>query len=115
MNSMPPAITGPGPLSDPPFAGTPLTVVNACAVLYSQSTVPSADEYARIIPLVAPEKTTPGITVMAADCACTAQLRSPGLQSTDGGRACHASSPVASASAERPPASAPACESAVAK
>src|SRR5471030_1514547 len=115
MNSMPPAITGPGPLSDPPFAATPLTVVNAWAVLYSHSTLPSAVEYARIIPLVAPEKTTPGITVIAADCACTGQLRSVGAQVIAGGRACQASSPVASASADRPPASAPACESAVAK
>ena len=48
MNIMPPATMGPGPLGDPPFAVTPLTVVNGRAVLNSHSTRPSLAAYARM-------------------------------------------------------------------
>ena len=40
-NSIPPATTGPGPLIDAPFAGTPSTVSKSRFVSYSQSSDPS--------------------------------------------------------------------------
>src|SRR5262245_43571337 len=101
MKTMPPTTTGPGPLSDPPFAATPLTVVYSCDVLYSQITWPSADAYARMMPLVVPENTTPGIAVIAADCACT---HAAPVQFPAGGAERQISSPVARFSAARPPA-----------
>jgi len=66
---MPPATTGPGPIIDAPRAGTPLTVVNSRFVSNSQRIAPSAVEYTRKAPSFEPEKTAPGITVTAADCA----------------------------------------------
>src|SRR5437667_352079 len=112
MNTMPSTTTGPGPLSDPPLAATPLTVSNGRAVLNSHRILPSEVAYARIVPVVVPENTTPGTTVMAADWAC-AQGRP--LQSIGGGVTRHSSSPVVSLSAARAPAFAPSCESAAAK
>src|SRR5208337_2457338 len=104
MNSIPPATTGPGPLIAPPLAVTPLTVVYSCAALYSQMILPSADPYARMIPLLAAEKTTPGIAVIAADCAWM-QLgsRSP-LHGMGGGRVNHTRSPFWIITAASPPA-----------
>src|SRR5438094_8787359 len=67
--SIPPAVVGPGPLMAPPCPDTPLTVVNSRAVSKSQITRPSAVECARKCPSRDPEKTTPGMTVTAADCA----------------------------------------------
>src|ERR1700733_1529301 len=68
MNSIPPAMVGPGPLIAPPLAATPLTVEYSCAALYSQMILPSAAAYARMIRVIEPEKITPGITLIAADC-----------------------------------------------
>src|SRR5437763_10688181 len=112
MNTIPSTTTGPGPLSDPPFAATPFTVSNGRAVLNSHRILPSVVAYARIRPFVVPENTTPGITVIAADCACA---HGRPLQSIGGGAAFHTSSPVVSLSAARPPAFAPSCASAAAK
>src|SRR6185295_10179370 len=50
----------------PPFAATPLTVSNSRAVSNCQSAFPSAVEYANIVPVLEPKKTTPGITVIGA-------------------------------------------------
>src|SRR5688572_24572189 len=63
-------------------------------------------------PAVVPENTTPGIAVIAADCACT-HGRPP--HSIGGGIAFQTSSPVARFSAASPPAFDPRFESAVAK
>src|ERR1700723_158782 len=63
-----PATTGPLPLIEPPCAGTPFTVGNSGAVSKSHRILPSADEYARRCPSMAPENTTPGIAVTAASC-----------------------------------------------
>src|SRR6478609_9399284 len=99
MNTMPPATTGPGPLSDPPLAVTPLTVVNRRAVLNSHSTRPSFAAYARMTPLVAPENTTPGIAVIAADCACA--QAAPWQSAAAGGGVCQTCSPVSRFNAAR--------------
>src|SRR5579862_543966 len=112
MNTIPSTTTGPGPLSEPPFAATPLTVSNGRAVLNSHRTFPSVVPYARITPVVVPEKTAPGITVIAADCACE---HGRPLQSIGGGVTRHFSSPVARLIAASAPAFAPSCESADAK
>src|SRR4029077_5784430 len=99
---MPPATVGAGPLMEPPFARTPLTVVNSRFVSKSHSTEPSFAEYARIPPSSEPENTTPGITVMAADCAAL-QPR-PGLPHAGGGAGVYQTrSPVAKSTACRPP------------
>jgi hypothetical protein len=68
-NTMPPATTGPGPIIDAPRPATPLTVVNSRFVSNSQRIAPSLVEYTRNAPSFDPEKTAPGITVTAADCA----------------------------------------------
>src|SRR5579862_5879665 len=96
---MPPAATGPGPFRPPPFAETPLTVVNTRAVSNSQTTWPSVLEYARITPSTVPEKTAPGTTVTAADWA--------GMHRRSGahvGLTLHTSAPSARLTAEMPPA-----------
>src|SRR3954471_3342203 len=77
MNSVPPAITGPGPSIDPPLPGTPLTVGYSRMVSKSQRTLPSAAEYARMWPSTDPENTTPGTPVTAADCAGAHRGREP--------------------------------------
>ena len=66
---MPSATTGPGPIIEAPRPGTPLTVVNSRFVSNSQRIAPSVVEYTRNAPSFDPEKTAPGITVTAADCA----------------------------------------------
>jgi len=62
---MPPATTGAGPFIDPPFAFTPLTVLNSRFVLKVQIIVPFVAEYARTAPSFDGEKTTPGMAVTA--------------------------------------------------
>src|SRR6059058_3462999 len=102
MYSMPPAITGPGPYIDPPLARMPLTVVNSRLLLNDHTTDPSAVEYARSPPSFDGEKTTPGITVTAENCA-PLQPR-PGLpHSGTAGAANHARAPVARSTACSPP------------
>src|SRR4029453_19332878 len=59
---------GLGPPLEPPLAFTPLTVSKGRFVSNSQRTEPSLVEYARMPPSAEPEKTTPGISVNAADC-----------------------------------------------
>src|SRR5262245_31425956 len=112
MKTMPSTMTGPGPLSEPPLAATPLTVSYGWAVSYSHRIFPSAAAWARMTPVVVPENTTPGIAVMAADWACT-QGRPP--QSIAGGITFQTSSPVSRFNAESPPAFDPRIGSAVAK
>src|SRR5207244_2356519 len=98
--SIPPAVVGPGPLMAPPCPDTPLTVVNSRAVSKSQITRPSAVECARKCPSRDPEKTTPGMTVTAADCAGLQPLRVSGH---GGGSARHSCFPSASCNASSPP------------
>src|SRR5258708_6585203 len=98
---MPPAITGPGPLIAAPLATTPFTVSNSRFVSYSQMTDPSLVEYARMPPSRLPEKTAPGITVMAAGWAAL-QPRTVPHFGTAGG-ATHTDLPVSSETACRPP------------
>src|SRR3954469_15064046 len=112
MNSIPSTTTGPGPLSEPPFAGTLFTVSNGFAVLNSQRIFPSAVEYARIMPVVVPANTTPGMTVIAAD---NAWAHGRPLQSMGGGVAFHTCSPVARLIAASAPAFARGCWSGDAK
>src|SRR5579872_3368218 len=111
---MPPAITGPGPLMEPPLPATPFTVSYSRAVLYSHSTFPSTVEYARIMPSVVPENTTPGITLSAADRDATHARGLADVQlATCDGCDIHACRPSVSDSANSPPAaSAPNCASA---
>src|SRR5688572_5062486 len=98
---MPPATTGPGPIIEAPRAPTPLTVVNSRFVSNSQRIAPSAVEYTRNAPSFDPEKTAPGITVTAADCAALQPRPLP--QTGFWGGANQARWPVASATAWRPP------------
>src|SRR3954469_516969 len=100
---MPSPIAGPAASIDPPFPGTLFTVSYSRAVLKSQMMLPSVVEYARRWPSTDPEKTTPGMTDAGADCA-PVQPR-PVLQSSFGDGVCQICSPVASFSANRPPAS----------
>src|SRR3979409_1124631 len=65
----PPTTTAPDPSSDPPAAATPLTVSCLPSVSASQMIRPSFALYARRWPSSPPESTTPGIAVVAADCA----------------------------------------------
>src|SRR5579872_3646553 len=111
---MPPAITGPAPLIVPPFALTPFTVLNSCAVLYSHKILPSLVENASIVPPRVPEKTAPGMTLTGADCAGL-QSALKVLQFAAGGRECQTNSPVASWTALRPPAFSPRRASATGK
>src|SRR5262245_30789750 len=94
-------MAGPGPIIDAPLADTPLTVVNSRFVSYSHTIDPSFVEYARSAPSFEPEKTTPGTAVSAADCAALHPRPLPHF--AGGGAASHARSPVASATACRPP------------
>src|SRR5579864_2105465 len=99
---MPPTTTGAGPLIDPPCALTLLIVSNARLVSYSQTMAPSRAEKARIAPSIDPEKTAPGIAVIAADCA-PLQPR-PGCPHFGGGGGVNQTrSPVASLTACNPP------------
>jgi hypothetical protein len=43
-NTNPPAITGPAPSSEPPFAGAPFTVAKLFSVSMSKSNLPSTVE-----------------------------------------------------------------------
>src|ERR1700723_181668 len=96
-----PATTGPLPLIEPPCAGTPFTVGNSGAGSKSHRILPSADEYARRCPSMAPENTAPGIAVTAASC----PPLHPGLPSHGvfGGMVFHRSFPVRISMAARPP------------
>src|SRR5262245_36681017 len=97
---MPPATTGPGPLSEPPSPLTPSTVWNSRFVLYSQSTDPSLVDDACTVPSFVPESTTPGNTVIAASCATP----HPGpWQLLLAGGATHTGAPVSMRTAWSPP------------
>src|SRR5262249_13691490 len=99
--TIPPATTGAGPFIEPPRALTPFSVWNSWLLSYSQTIDPSFVENARTAPSIDGENTTPGMTVIAADCA-PLQPR-PALHFTGGGGVNHARSPVASLTAWRPP------------
>src|SRR5215471_10621410 len=92
-------MVGPGPSIAPPLPWTPFTALNSCAVSNSHITAPSVVEYARSRPSTAPENTTPGITVTAADCAGLQEGRSP---QTAGGAA-QTFAPVSGFKANKPP------------
>src|SRR6266481_6479840 len=98
---MPPATAAPGPSMDAPLAGSSFSVLNSRLVSNSQMTAPSVVEYARSAPSTEPEKTTPGITVIAADCAALQPRPLPhfGL----GGGAYQTRSPVIRSTACNPP------------
>src|SRR3954462_14423579 len=99
---MPPATTGAGPFIDPPFARKPLTVLNSRLLSNVQTTRPSTVECARTAPSFDGEKTTPGITVTAENCA-PLQPR-PGLPHSGAARAANqARAPVARSTAWSPP------------
>src|SRR6187455_2355860 len=98
---MPPATIGPGPSIEPPLALMPLTAVKSRFVSNVQRTLPSALEYARTAPSAAPENTTPGIAVNAADCAGL-QPR-PGAHTGACGGVYQARCPVARSTACKPP------------
>src|ERR1700687_1262071 len=70
-------MTGPAPSSEPPLAWIPFTVVYSFAVSKYHRISPSSVANARMWPSREPEKTTPGISVRAADW--------PGLQPGRGG------------------------------
>src|SRR5258707_15418363 len=99
----PSAIAGPAASSEPPFAGTVLTVSYSRTVLKSHRMLPSFVEYARRWPSTDPENTAPGITEAGADCA-PLQPR-PVLHSSFGAGVGQIGSPSAGLSAKRPPAS----------
>src|SRR5438105_3202203 len=99
MNSIPPATTGPGPSIDPPWPGTPLTVLYSRSLSKSQMIFPSEVEYARMWPSTEPENATPGIAVTAADWAGEHRGREPHL----GGGELQTCLPSASRSANIPP------------
>src|SRR5207247_3324778 len=65
--TMPPATVGAGPFIDPPFARTPLTVLNSRLVSNVQTIAPPLVEYARTAPSFEGEKTMPGMTGTAAN------------------------------------------------
>src|SRR5260221_8149031 len=106
---MPSTITGPGPPIEAPLAFIPLTVSNSRFVSNSQSIDPSLVEKARMPPSNEPEKTTPGIALIAADCAAL----QPGALAhfNGGGGANQVRSPVASLTACSPPGGWPALSS----
>src|SRR5579863_8548896 len=100
-NIMSPETTGPPPLIEPPCAGTPFTVGKSGSVSKSQTILPSAAEYARRCPSIAPENTTPGTAVTAASC----PPLHPGLPSHGvfGGIVFQSSFPVRMSIAASPP------------
>src|SRR5712671_4134219 len=100
---MPPATTGAGPFIDPPFARTPFNVVNSRFVSNSHTTDPSVVENARTAPSFDGEKTTPGMTVTAENCAPLQARFSLPHFSASGGGAYHARAPVARSTACNPP------------
>src|SRR5260221_13598706 len=97
---MPPTTIGPGAPIDPPLAATPFAVGYSRTVLYSQMRRPSSVENARSIPSHAPENTTPGKEVVAAD--WPGRDGSPGVFAGVKG-VNHLRSPVARPSATTPP------------
>src|SRR5262245_24148316 len=101
---MPPATTGAGPFIEPPLAFTLLTVGNSRFVSNDQRIAPSFVEYARTAPSFDGENTTPGMTVIAENCALLhARL---GMPHTGGcGGASHARAPSVNPTACRPPGS----------
>src|SRR6185436_11286949 len=103
MYSIPPATTGAGPLIEPPCALTPLTVGNSRLVSNSQTSDPSAVENARSAPSLEGEKTTPGITVTAENCAPLQPRFGVPHMSMSGGGAYQARAPLARSIACRPP------------
>src|SRR5690348_7307208 len=103
MYSLPPATTGAGPLIDPPFARTPLSVGNSRFVSNCQTTEPSVVECARSTPSFDGEKTRPGIAVTAENSApLQARLGRPHGSGSAGG-ASHTRDPCARSIACRPP------------
>src|SRR5258708_35238098 len=99
---MPPTVTGPVELNEPPLAFTPFTVSKSCSELNDQITLPVLVSYARSTPSIAPENTTPGINVTGAICAGV-QPYFP-RQAGFSGSAYQTFSPVVSFSANSPPA-----------
>src|SRR5262245_55689689 len=104
MKTIPPAIVGPGPLIDAPFAGTPFTVWKSLFVSNSHSSEPSLVDQPRTPPSFDPVNTTPGMTLIAARIAAL-QPR-PAAHFGAGGGAIHFRWPVVSETACRPPGSA---------
>src|SRR5947207_259040 len=94
-------MAGPDWLTEPPWALTPLTVGNFLAVLKSQSRVPSLVLWARRCPSIDPEKTTPGIAEVGANCAALHPAW-PTHEGLNGGTD-QTSSPVSVRNANRPP------------
>src|SRR5215475_9367245 len=102
VNNMPPTTTGPPPPNDAPFALTPFTVVNSLFASNVQTICPSVDEYARSAPSTDPENTTPGMTVIAADCA-PLQFGAGPLHTGAGAGVTHARWPLTRFTAWSPP------------
>src|SRR5262245_14069087 len=102
MKTIPPAIVGPGPLIDAPFAGTPFTVWKSLFVSNSHNSEPSFVDQPRTPPSFDPVKTTPGMTVIAARIAAL-QPRLPAAHLVGGGGANQVRFPVARLTACRPP------------
>src|SRR5712671_1310400 len=100
-NTIPPATAGPGPSIDAPLAGTPLTVGNSRFVSNCHTISPFATEYIRSEPSTEPDNTAPGMAVIAADWAALQPRPVP--QVGGGGCATQTRSPVARATACRPP------------
>src|SRR5262245_8394763 len=100
---MPPATTGAGPLIDPPFDRTPLSVEKSRLVSNCQRTAPSFVEWARSTPSLDGEKTTPGIAVTAEKSApLQARLGRPHGSGSAGGES-HARDPDTRSIACSPP------------
>src|SRR5262245_60306966 len=85
---------------DPPLAATPLTVLNSTPVSNCQMILPLLLSYARNHPFIAPEKTAPGITEIAAACA---RLHRGSEHGPSGDGVCQTCSPVAMRIANKPP------------
>src|SRR5712671_5806444 len=98
---MPPAIVGPPP-TEAPFPLTPLTVWNSRLASNVHTIFPSAVEYARRPPSIAPENTMPGIVLIAADWT-PLQPDPEVVQMGDGAGVSHARCPVIRFTACSPP------------
>src|SRR5262249_44058471 len=99
---MPPATTGAGPFIEPPFARKPLTVMKSRFASNVQTISPVFVEYARSAPSFDGEKTMPGMTVTAENCALL-QPRFDLPQTGGGAGVVQAPFPLASATACSPP------------
>src|SRR5580698_4209104 len=93
-------MVGPDASTEPPLAGTLLTVSKFVAVSKSQIIVPSLVLYARKCPFSAPENTAPGITETAA--ACAGKQPAGTAHFTSGAGVVHTFLPVFKSTAEIP-------------